>query len=959
MQPLSPGQHLSCLTPSLSGARLSSLPPGFFPALVALLTLAATAQAQQRRITKPIDISRRTVLAGHVHPKATPENDRGRVAPSLKLSYVTITLTQSAAQKADLQKLLADQQNPSSPDYHHWLTPAQYADRFGVAPQDIAQIQQWLRGQGLTIAAVAQGRNWIAVNGTAAQFESAFATEIHQYVVDGETHFANATNPSVPEATGGLVLSIRGLNDFRMKPRALKPRYTSGTGRHYLGPNDIAAIYDIAPAWQAGITGSGQKLVVAGQSDVPTDDLTYYSNFFNLPVNLPQMILVPNSRDPGLSSGDREESDLDLEIAGAVAPGASIILVYAYDVMTLAQYAIDQNLAPVLSVSYGLCEQETLPSDLNAFQSWAQQGNAQGITWFDASGDTGAADCDDAENPGLAVDAPASVPEVTGIGGTSFADGSGTYWNATNDPNGGSALGYIPETSWNTSLEDGSPSASGGGVSVYFPKPSWQTGPGVPANNNRNVPDISFNASPDHDGFIVFSDDSDSPQIYGGTSCGTPLMAAITALLNQYRHSSGQGNINQQLYSLAQSQPSVFHDVTTGNNIVTAQFTCGGHRGNCPTAEAVGYSAGTGYDTVTGLGSVDAWQFLNCFSGTCSTGPTQPLNPPAATLSLLSNLSSIGQQDTAFLTATATAADGVTTPVGVVQFTAGATLLGAITLVGSAGVSTATLSVEGDQLPVGTATVTATYNGSSSSAPVSSTVTLNVRAVGSSSNGRPSIPSNGLTDAASFQQKYSPGMILAVFGSTLAPSGTTDSAASLPLPVTMAGVSATVNGVEAPLYYVSPTQLNIQVPWQTTVGSPAKLWVNNNGQLASQTFNVSATSPGIFTDQNKTIVPNGSAAHGQITTLYMAGTGAVTPPIATGAAPSTSTPLSDLPAPANTTITVGGVEASTRFIGIPYYLVGVTQINFEIPTGIPTGLQPIVVSVNGTQSATAYVNVTN
>jgi len=913
--------------------------------ILALIAFAVASNAQQPRITKPFDISARTTLANHVHPKATPENDRGRVAPSLKLSYVTLTLTPSDAQKSDLQKLLADQQNPSSPDYHHWLTPVQYADRFGVAPQDIGQIEQWLRGQGLTIAAVAQGRNWIAVGGTAAHFESAFGIEIHQYLVNGETHFANATNPSVPAAIGGLVLSVRGLDDFRMKPRALKPRYTSAHGNHYLAPNDIAAIYDIAPAWKAGINGSGQKIVIAGQSDVPTDDLTNYTNYFNLPAHLPQMILVPGSQDPGISSGDREESDLDLELSSAVAPGASVTLVYAYDVMTAVQYAIDQNIAPVISVSYGSCEQETPLSQIQAFQSWAKQGNAQGITWFDASGDSGAADCDDNQNPGLAVDTPASIPEVTGVGGTSFVDSSGTYWNAANDANGGSVLGYIPETAWNTSGEDGEPSAGGGGVSIIFPKPSWQTGPGVPANNNRNVPDIALNASPDHDGYIVFSDDSNSPQVYGGTSCGTPVMAAITALLNQYQHSNGQGNINPQLYSLAKSHPAVFHDNTTGNNVVTAQAGCD-HRGICSTAEPVGYNAGPGYDNATGLGSVDAWQLLNCWTGTC--------------LTLFSNLSSIGLQDTAFLTATAAAEDGVTTPQGVVMFSTGTTSLGAVPLVGSAGVSTATLSVEGYQLPSSTTNVTATYNGNSTSAPVTSIVTLNVRVAGSSGNSKPVI--SGLTDAAAFQQKYSPGMIMSVFsnGPTLAPSGTAEDASSLPLPITIAGVSATVNGVDAPLYYVSPTQINLQVPWQTTAGASATLVVNNNGQLASQTFNVAAASPGIFTAANKTIVPTGSAARGETATLYIAGAGAVTPAIATGAAPSsTTTPLSDLPAPANTTVSVGGVQASTSFIGIPYNLVGVTQINFTIPSGVQTGMQSVVVNVNGTQSATAYVNVTN
>ena len=438
-------------------------------------------------------------------------------------------------------------------------------------------------------------------------------------------------------------------------------------------------------------------------------------------------------------------------------------------------------------------------------------------------------------------------------------------------------------------------------------------------------------------------------------------MAGMAAVLNQYLGSGGLGNINPNLYKLAQSNPAIFHALATaGDNIVTAQIAGCGRRGtSCVTANPVGYtaSAGGGYNNVTGLGSVDAWKLFTCWSGTCSaTSPPPPvLTPATASLTLVSNLNSVGAQNYAFLTATATANDGVTTPVGVVQFSAGNTSLGALTLVGSAGISTATLVLQGLELPAGSNTITATYDGSSTSAPVTSSVLLS-RAVSSSSNGGPVI--SGLTDAASFQQKYSPGMIMAVFGASLSPAGTAESASSLPLPVTMAGVSATVNGVEAPLYYVSPTQLNIQVPWQTAANAPATLTVNNNGQIASQTFLTGLASPGIFTDQNQNVACGCSAAQGQITTLYLAGTGAVTPAIATGSAPASTTPLKLLPAPASTTVTVGGVQVGTPFIGIPYGLVGVTQINFQLPSGL-TGRQPVVVNVNGTASATAYVNVTN
>ena len=269
----------------------------------------------------------------------------------------------------------------------------------------------------MQIVSVARGRGWIAVSGTAAQVETAFQTEIHNYLVDGETHYANALAPSVPAAFVSVVKGIRGLNDFRMKPH-LRPRSPNqvrssritrtGEGNHYIAPGDFATIYDVTPLYDAGINGTGQKIAIAGQIEVNLSDIQQFQSMFNLPANNPQMLLVPGSRNPGNSpnSGDLAESDLDLEWSSAVAPNATIIFVYSSDVMTSVQYAIDQHLAPVVSVSYGSCEQETPASEYNAFVQWGEQANAQGMTWFAASGDDGAADCDDSQNPGLAVDLP-------------------------------------------------------------------------------------------------------------------------------------------------------------------------------------------------------------------------------------------------------------------------------------------------------------------------------------------------------------------------------------------------------------------------------------------------------------------------------------------------------------------------------------------------------------------------
>jgi uncharacterized protein (TIGR03437 family) len=577
-------------------------------------------------------------------------------------------------------------------------------------------------------------------------------------------------------------------------------------------------------------------------------------------------------------------------------------------------------------------------------QTWAIQGNAQGISFFAASGDDGAADCGDTQNPGLSVDVPAAIPQFTGVGGTEFVEGSGNYWNSSNDSTGASALSYIPETAWNDSVEDNEPSASGGGSSIFFTKPSWQTGTGVPSDNARHVPDVALNASADHDGYIVYS--GGQLQIYGGTSVPSPSFAGLTALLNQYvvskgiQSSPGLGNINPTLYALAQSSPGAFHDITTGNNIVTPD--CPRRSITC-SSTPVGYSATVGYDPVTGLGSVNAYNLAQAWIGKTII-VTPP--PPTNALALIASASTISSNGTLFLTATVTSTAGAT-PTGSVIFSVGATSLGSITLTGSGGSATATLGVPASGLPQGSSNVTAAYSGDTS---VNATISVSVSSTASET--KPAIA--GLAHGASFKQSFAPGMILSVFGSQLAPS--TESASAVPLPLTMAGVEATVNGVAAPLYYVSPGQLNIQIPYEIAPNSTAVVTVNNNGQVASQSIAISTTAPGIFTNSSGAPVPSTSAARGSIITLFVTGVGAVSPQVATGAAPSATA----VPIPTEAlSVTVGGIATSVEYDGIPAGLVGVVQINYQVPTGIVIGAQPVVVKVGNVSSPPANLTVTN
>ncbi|HEY7387779.1 MAG TPA: Ig-like domain repeat protein, partial [Bryobacteraceae bacterium] len=417
-------------------------------------------------------------------------------------------------------------------------------------------------------------------------------------------HFANTREPAVPEALADIVGGFLGLNDFSLQPLARKvpdPDFTSSAS-HYLAPADYATIYDVAPLYNAGINGAGQSIAVVGASEVNLGDIRAFRTRYGLPANDPQ--LIPYS---GTSSGFNSaqiEGDLDLEWAGAIAPNATIYYVYGADPIEAIVVAVEMNVAPVISVSYGDCEVDFAAP---FYRSIAQQANAQGITILNASGDAGAAGCDSQGSEPFAtrgemVDFPAVLPEVTGVGGTTFVEGSGTYWNA-NTANLGSAQSYIPEAAWNETSASGLASG-GGGASLFYAQPLWQAAPGVPVDNARHVPDVAFSAAL-HDAYLVTYEGLNIA--VGGTSAPTPALAGVIALLNQYQVSQGfqsqpgMGNINPQLYRMSQSVAAAFHDVAAGNNDVP----CAQGSPNCSTG-SFGYPAGPAYDMATGLGSIDA-----------------------------------------------------------------------------------------------------------------------------------------------------------------------------------------------------------------------------------------------------------------------------------------------------------------------------------------------------------------
>ena len=291
-----------------------------------LTAVFAGTSAAQDRIVQPVDRTRMTAMKGHVHPRAAADNDQGPVDPAMPIRHATLLFKPAAS----IDAFLAEQQLPGSPNYRKWLTPEEFGDRFGLTASDIAKVTAWLESQGLKVDKVARGRHWINFSGTAAQAARTFRTRFHRFRVNGETHFANVDEPSVPAALEDVVGGFLGLDDFKLRSHIVRPQYTSSKGVHTLVPDDLATIYNIAPLYAAGIDGDGQKIAIVGDSSLDLSDLRAFRKQFNLPSNDPIQILVGD--DPGYND-DVVESNLDIEWAGAVARGAQIVYVYAQDVL--------------------------------------------------------------------------------------------------------------------------------------------------------------------------------------------------------------------------------------------------------------------------------------------------------------------------------------------------------------------------------------------------------------------------------------------------------------------------------------------------------------------------------------------------------------------------------------------------------------------------------------------------
>ena len=582
-------------------------------AIAVFLGVAALAATPVSAATpRVIDDADTVILPGNVPPLARPELDAGPADPALPMERMILSLRSPSERQSALDRLIGSQQDPASAHYHRWLSPEELGASFGPQPADIQAATRWLTSHGFTVAEVAKSGAWINFTGPVSLVEQAFRVKIRNFKVNGKLRHANANDPSIPRGLADLVGGIVSLHNFPRKAmnsgiRSLRPESpgvqdTTSGGSHFLSPTDFATIYNVTPLYGAGIDGSGQSIAIVGRTHPSASNWSSFRSQMGLSANPPAVIV--NGTDPGdLGGGEDNEADLDVEWSGAVAKNAAITFVTTKSTASTdgvdlsAQYIVDNNLAPVMSTSFGACESDLGSAELLFYNSLWRQAAAQGITAFVSTGDSGAAGCNiggDTSGSGRAVNGLASTPYNVAVGGTGLNEGSGNYWSTSNGTGYFSALGYIPETAWNESGSAGGSGlwSTGGGSSSFFSKPSWQVAPGVPGDGRRDLPDVSLAAAM-HDGYLV--ETQGGLYSIGGTSASSPSFAGLMALVVQ-QTGQRQGNANSRFYQLAAAQygsggVAVFHDTTFGNNSVPG---------------VTGYAASAGYDLATGLGSVDA-----------------------------------------------------------------------------------------------------------------------------------------------------------------------------------------------------------------------------------------------------------------------------------------------------------------------------------------------------------------
>jgi len=556
--------------PMIPSIRFSSL----LLLLILLLTISLFAAASEQP-------SATVTIPDNVAPALQDATFMSRSDPKAALTIVVGLKLHNEAEFADLLDRLYDS---NSPDYHRWITPADFLGRFSPSQADVEAVRQYLESHGLATKRVSDNRVLVQATGTVAQIEEAFAININVYQLGTETHYSNDRNPSVPSSLKDVVESVAGLSSLETMHHGSnfnKPVPVSGI---FYTPLQIATIYNFPSRLNTfhGKTiydGTGITIAIATAYTYLTSDVDYFWTYFTA---INRTGTLTNICVDGCTSTLDYEPSLDVEYAGAQAPGANLLV---YEVPTnlnsdfslmFSQMASDDS-AQVVSISWGTCESDYGNSYMKTDNASFAQMAAEGITIFAGSGDDGAygynlGGCGGTQK--LQIGFPPSDPNVTAVGGTTL--------NAT------AQYKYKSESAWTD---------SGGGVSSYFAKPSWQVGPGVPSNKKRDIPDIAFDAD-ENTGLDTYYEGNWYTGY--GTSYGGPNMAGYWALVLEALKGKSTGNVAPLFYKLgaSSSYTTDMHDVTTGNN----------GAGLGP-----GYNATVDWDYTTGWGSINGAAALAYF----------------------------------------------------------------------------------------------------------------------------------------------------------------------------------------------------------------------------------------------------------------------------------------------------------------------------------------------------------
>jgi kumamolisin len=470
------------------------------------------------------------------------------------------------------------------------VTRKQFAARYGADPEDIKQVEAFAQASGLTVDNVNSGARTMRLSGTASAFSRAFRVQLFRYTYPGGTYRGRTGSVYVPSELEEIVRDVLGLDN---RPQA-QPRYrirsvnpAATTSLSYTAPQ-VAALYD----FPTPVNGAGETIgIIELAGGYTQSDLDSY--FGELGIATPTVTAVSVDGAENQPTGDPSGSDaevmLDIEVAGAVAPGAKIVVYFAPNTDSGFLDAINQavtdtqNKPSVLSISWGGPESTWTSQSLQSYNSGLQSAAGVGVTVCVACGDDGSTDgVTDGE---AHVDFPASSPYSLACGGTHLV---------------GSGETITEEVVWNDLPSDG---ATGGGISATFPIPSWQDAANVPPSVNpgnfkgRGVPDVAGDADPET-GYNV--DVDGTSEVVGGTSAVAPLWAGLIALLNQSLNAP-VGYFNPTLYQKVALAAGSFHDITSGNN--------------------GSYQAGVGWDACTGWGSPNGAGILQSLS-TATAGET-------------------------------------------------------------------------------------------------------------------------------------------------------------------------------------------------------------------------------------------------------------------------------------------------------------------------------------------------